>query len=143
MGFKDFLNESLQDVSGTSIDKELSEFVLSSLLFVAQTHVYHLVTKSYAEHVAIGEFYTCLQGATDGLAEQAIGLGIEQTDSDIYANIGYGYSKEILINQLNIYRGDLTRVIEATNTGSLMGINDTLVGIQTAIDSLLYKLQLG
>ena len=46
------------------------ENLLSILLHsVTQTHVFHLQTKSYAEHIAIGEFYDGMNGLVDRLAE--------------------------------------------------------------------------
>lgn len=34
-----------------------------------QTHIFHLQTKSYAEHIALNGFYDGIIGLTDGLAE--------------------------------------------------------------------------
>lgn len=44
---------------------------LISTLFEArtQTHIFHLQTKSYAEHIALNEFYDSIIGLVDGLVE--------------------------------------------------------------------------
>lgn len=143
MKFKEYLNEALVGASGNHMDSDIAKFTLDSLIFVSQTHVYHLVTKSYAEHMAIGEFYAGLQVLIDGLAEQTIGLNIELNDAVTSANLDFGYSKDRLIAELNTYRDSISILLEKTNVPALMSINDTLINIQTSIDTLLYKLQLG
>lgn len=46
------------------------ENLISILLHsITQTHVFHLQTKSYAEHTAIGAYYTGMSGLVDRLAE--------------------------------------------------------------------------
>jgi len=46
------------------------ENLISILLHsITQTHVFHLQTKSYAEHIALNEFYDGMVGLVDRLAE--------------------------------------------------------------------------
>lgn len=45
------------------------EFVGQLLHAVTVAHVFHLRSRSYAQHVALGEFYEAIGGAADTLAE--------------------------------------------------------------------------
>ena len=53
--------------------KEAAEFVLTLLHAATNTHLLHWQSKSYAEHVALGEFYTELPELVDQLAEAIMG----------------------------------------------------------------------
>jgi|CXWK01.1.fsa_nt_gi hypothetical protein len=50
------------------------EFVARSMGLRIAAHLAHLSTTSYAEHVALGEFYPALDGLTDRYAEVYMGL---------------------------------------------------------------------
>jgi DNA-binding ferritin-like protein len=52
---------------------EASEFLLTLLHASTNTHLLHWTTKSYAEHVALGKFYTELPDLVDQLAEAMMG----------------------------------------------------------------------
>lgn len=41
-----------------------------------EAHAAHLATRSYAEHMALGEFYDGARGASDAIIEAMIGLGM-------------------------------------------------------------------
>ena len=49
-------------------------FIAQSFALRTATHLAHLSSKSYAEHVALGEFYTALAGLVDEYAEIYMGL---------------------------------------------------------------------
>jgi DNA-binding ferritin-like protein len=53
--------------------KEAAEFVLTLLHAATNVHLLHWQTKNYAEHVALGEFYTELPELVDQLAEAIMG----------------------------------------------------------------------
>lgn len=53
--------------------KEAAEFLLTLLHASTNTHLLHWTTKSYAEHVALGEFYTALPELVDQVAEAMMG----------------------------------------------------------------------
>ena len=50
------------------------EFILTLLHAATNTHILHLKTKSYAEHVALGTFYTELPDLVDAVVESIQGL---------------------------------------------------------------------
>ena len=52
---------------------EVSEYIHCALFMVARSHMWHLQTKSYAQHKALNKFYDKLQCYVDRLAEAAIG----------------------------------------------------------------------
>ena len=52
---------------------EASEFLLTLLHASTNTHLLHWTTKSYAEHVALGKFYSELPDLVDQLAEAMMG----------------------------------------------------------------------
>jgi DNA-binding ferritin-like protein len=76
--FRDFinLNEKITNLDEV-LDSEIITLVLKSLQLSVQTHIYHWLTKSLAEHSAIGGFYSTLRGLTDSLAEISIGMNLE------------------------------------------------------------------
>jgi DNA-binding ferritin-like protein len=53
--------------------KECAEFVQTLLHAATNTHILHWQTKSYAEHVALGAFYTELPDLVDKVAEAIMG----------------------------------------------------------------------
>ena len=55
----------------------IEKFISTLFASRTQAHIYHLQTKSYAEHIAIGEFYESITDTIDSIAEMAIGLDID------------------------------------------------------------------
>jgi DNA-binding ferritin-like protein len=53
--------------------KECAEFVQTLLHAATNTHILHWQTKSYAEHIALGEFYSELPHMVDKVAEAIMG----------------------------------------------------------------------
>lgn len=64
--FKAFSNSYATDVD---------RFVGKCLMMITYTHVAHFMTKSYAQHMALGDFYDSLQDLVDKFAEVYIGTG--------------------------------------------------------------------
>lgn len=65
----------------------VGEFVLTLLHAATNTHLLHLKSKSYAEHMALGTFYAELPDLVDALAESIQGLTGELIEypADYYA----------------------------------------------------------
>lgn len=57
-------------LSGTG---SASGYISTLLHGVTMAHMHHLMTGSYAKHMALGDLYDGLQGAVDGLAEAYMG----------------------------------------------------------------------
>ena len=53
--------------------EQAAEFLLTLLHAATNTHLLHWTTKSYAQHKALGEFYTELPELVDQLAEAMMG----------------------------------------------------------------------
>jgi hypothetical protein len=47
----------------------VGEFFLKLLHSATNTHIHHLQTESYAQHIALGDFYDSVVELTDGLIE--------------------------------------------------------------------------
>ena len=50
-------------------NSSVGEFIGYLFYMRTQTHIYHLQTKSYAQHKALNDFYDAIIGLADGLAE--------------------------------------------------------------------------
>lgn len=56
------------------MNKDVGQFILTLLHAATNTHLLHLQSKQYPEHVALGEFYEKLPDLVDGLVENIQGL---------------------------------------------------------------------
>lgn len=52
---------------------EVADFLSGLLHSVTITHIYHLQTTSFAQHMALGDFYEGIEDLTDGLIEAVQG----------------------------------------------------------------------
>lgn len=98
-------------------------------------HIYHLQTRSYAEHVALGELYGALPGLIDGFAEACQGrygliTGYPATMSIPQGGSAVNYVRDLLA-MVDGMRGGLPQDSELQN------IVDEIV---SAITGTLYKL---
>lgn len=98
-------------------------------------HIYHLQTRSYAEHVALGELYGALPGLIDGFAEACQGrygliTGYPATMTIPQGGSAANYVRELL-DMVDGMRGSLPQDTELQN------IVDE---ITSAITGTLYKL---
>lgn len=112
------------------------ETLVSKLLHsVTITHIYHLQTKSYAQHVALGAFYDEVEDLTDSLIEAYQGkYGIIQ-DYDMNAGDMPSIALEYMIG--------LSECVKRERVGfpqdsELQNIIDEIASL---IDSTLYKLR--
>lgn len=53
---------------------EHSEIITTLMYTGLQVHIFHLQTRDYAKHQALGDLYSAIQSSTDSLAEALIGL---------------------------------------------------------------------
>ena len=126
----------------SGLQSEIELMSLEILSFVEQTHIYHLITKSYADHMAIGSFYESIQSNADSFTEAYLGMngGAFSAISDYNTSFKVSYNKATFIAELDTFRTSISGRIESTNKPEYMSINDILISIQTDIDSLRYKL---
>jgi hypothetical protein len=138
--FSHYLNERIALLQQMSMPATTLA-IATSFTLITQFHIFHLLTRSHAEHEAIGEFYKGLGEPLDCLAEAFIGLGgaikVPHTQGPTT-----DYSPGTVIRLLNLYRASISDALAETNSPQLQSLNDHLVTIQKLVDSLLYKLGL-
>jgi DNA-binding ferritin-like protein len=72
--FQSFVGESYEtSVNGESSNPALTLLMLSLLAIRDQAHIFHWQTKSYEQHVALGEFYDNFIDKVDELMENILG----------------------------------------------------------------------
>jgi DNA-binding ferritin-like protein len=117
-------------------EKPVAQFVAVLLHSGTITHMQHLATKSYAQHVALGEFYNAIIELTDTYAEAYSGA-YEQIPISAYSN-NFSVTKDpeaylqLIKRYVDVHRKDLP------DDTALQNIVDEIVG---QIDSTLYKLR--
>jgi hypothetical protein len=102
-----------------------------------QTHIFHLQTKSYAEHIALNDFYDGVLGLFDGLIESYQGKYgiISNYKCDGFENYKSG---EQVINYLKGLDKDIDSLRKSIKESFLQNQIDT---VQELIYSTLYKLR--
>lgn len=102
-----------------------------------QTHIFHLQTKSYAEHIALNDYYDGVLSLFDGLIESYQGKHgiISNYKCEGFENYKSG---EQVINYLKKLDGDIDTLRKSVKESYLQNQIDT---IQELINSTLYKLR--
>jgi len=102
-----------------------------------QTHIFHLQTKSFAEHKALQDYYDAIDGLVDGLVESAQGkygilTGWKSVGTQEYQ------SSEQLISYLKSLADEVSKVFSIVKDTY---IQNQLDEVTTLINSTLYKLR--
>jgi len=140
------LKEILEDISVTEqLDKNVSvsieEISLKIMNFVEQTHIYHLLTKSYNIHMAIGDFYEDIQEDSDSLVEAYIGVnGGFNKSGNLTVKFNLSFEIDNFRKELEEFRSLIVKGLELTDNNELTYLNGVFADIQGDIDSLQYKL---
>lgn len=119
------------------ITNNVGEFIGYLFHMRTQAHIYHLQTRSYAEHKALDEFYNEIVGLADGLAETYQGKYgiIRKYSSYPLLEDGKPLTKmEACLKYVNEAR---YRVFKKEDT-NLQNDIDTIVSL---IESTIYKLR--
>jgi hypothetical protein len=117
-------------------EKPVAQFVAVLLHSGTVTHMQHLATKSYAQHIALGEFYNAIIELADTYAEAYSGA-YQQIPITAYSN-DFSVTKDpeaylqMIKRYVDVHRKDLP------DDTALQNIVDEIVG---QIDSTLYKLR--
>lgn len=120
--------------TGSTDSAVAAEFFKTLLDAVTAAHLLHLQSRSYAQHVALGDFYSALQDLADGLIEAYQGkygivtgypMGPSQPNADPIA-----------------FMAQLSDYVRNTRAGvaSDSELQNDIDLIQTLIGSTLYKL---
>ena len=113
----------------------MGEFILTLLHAATNTHILHWQTKSFAQHMALGEFYEAMPGLIDALVEATQGLTGEiiQFPADYYPPAENGLTE---LKELREYFEDNRNVMPVNSE-----IQNLLDNIGDQIDSTLYRLR--
>ena len=113
----------------------MGEFILSLLHAATNTHILHWQTRSFAEHMALGEFYEALPGLIDTLVEATQGVTGEiiEFPADYYPPAEDGLTELLELREFFIENRDVMPKDRE--------IQNLLDGIGDQIDSTLYKLR--
>jgi len=128
-------NMSNQGLSGKNGNRIAGEFIDTLMAAGPQTHRFHLMTDSYADHMALNGFYNEIPGLTDSLAELYQGTHGFIT----------GYSNQLpMMTKYDPvgYLTSLRKYVENTrqkvsNKSNFINITDAVLDL---IDSTVYKL---
>lgn len=113
----------------------MGEFILSLLHSATNTHILHWQTKSFAEHMALGEFYEAFPDLIDALVEATQGVTGEiiEFPADYYPPAEDGLTELLELREFFIENRDVMPKDRE--------IQNLLDGIGDQIDSTLYKLR--
>ncbi len=119
------------------MNKELEKLVAYLLHSQTQTHVFHLQTKSYAEHKALQGYYEGIDGLVDGLVESYQGKYdiIAQYDNFAIEKYSNKSQLETYFKALSKKIGEVHKQVEDTY------IQNQLDTVDELINSTLYKIR--
>lgn len=136
-----FINEAISVPEYRDSDSQIVSVIASAMRLTIQAHVWHLLTKSYSSHEAIGDFYETLTEQIDTLAEQYLATGGTLTGSSDMT-IEYNYDRTSVLTQLTDFRSGLSSTITSLDSSATESIKDTLIAMQKLVDKTAYLLDL-
>lgn len=106
-----------------------------------QTHVWHLQTKSYAQHMALGGFYDCIVGFTDSLLEIYQGHHGVKISGNIDIKIDSKYATAKPLAYMKKLKSNLDTLYnnKHLNENCLLAVMDEIMGL---VDKTIYLLSL-
>ncbi len=117
--------------------KECAELVARCFAARTQTHLMHLQTRSYAAHMALGEFYEAVGEAADSYAEcYQSHYGII-ADYPVVRPVIDNIEPAALLNNLRAWVAD-NRSVCARDESELANLIDEVLAV---IDRTIYKLR--
>lgn len=111
-------------------------FIADCLALRTATHLAHLSSKSYSEHVALGEFYTALSDLTDKYAEVCMGL-TSQVPASKWPSTAPPTGTPV--SMLEDFLEDITAEVE--ECGDRQSLLNILAGMEELTAQTLYKLR--
>lgn len=113
-----------------------AEFVAKSFATRTAAHTLHLLSDSYAQHIALGEFYDALLDKTDEYAEVAMGIH-GQFESIPFLRA----PTDSPVALLEAYERLVNDQLDATDTTRDLSLNNILCELQGLTARTLYKLK--
>lgn len=136
--FKRVLKRSLKEEESEKSEgggfKKIMEKILHSR---TQTHIFHLQTKSYAEHIALNGYYDGVLGLFDGLVESYQGKHGIITNYQCDGFDDYS-SNEQVIKYLTDLESNIEELRKSVKESYIQNQIDT---VEELINSTLYKLK--
>lgn len=102
-----------------------------------QAHIFHLGTKSFAEHMALNGYYTGIDELIDGIIESYQGKYGLLTNYKSYKNQSYKNKNQVL----KYFTGLLNMIEEKRESVEDSYIQNQIDGVQELIYSTMYKLK--
>lgn len=127
------VKSNVQGVADTSLGKFFGTLLMSGMI----VHIYHLQSKSYAQHMALGSFYDAIPGLVDTMVEAYQGCSNSLVDG--YCNEVDGDADPIdYFKKLKAYVIERSTVLFPGN--EYRNLINEVDAITTLIDSTIYKL---
>ncbi len=118
-------------------NEDFCEMVCQMLHSQTQVHIFHLGTKSYAEHKALQKYYESVDDLTDGLVESYQGKYGLLTNYKSYKNQSYKNKNQVL----KYFTGLLSMIEEKRDCCDDSYIQNQIDTVQELIYSTMYKLK--
>lgn len=125
------------DEDSTGHNEDFCEMVCQLLHSQTQVHIFHLGTKSYAEHKALQNYYEGIDDLTDGLIESFQGKYGLLTNYKSYKNQSYKNKNQVL----KYFTSLLNTIEEKRESIEDSYIQNQIDGVQELIYSTMYKLK--
>lgn len=120
------------------MNKEFIKLISYLLHSATQVHIFHLQTKSYAEHKALNEYYDSIVGLVDTLVESFQGKYDIISGYENYNLIGY----ESNASTIKYFKALLKTVEELrASVQEDSNLQNEIDNVVTLITSTLYKLR--
>jgi len=129
-------DDNPQDESSNH-NEDFCEMVCQLLHSQTQVHIFHLGTKSYAEHKALQKFYESIDALTDGLIESYQGKYGLLSNYKSYKNQSYKNKNQVL----KYFKGLLNTIEEKRDCCDDSYIQNQIDTVQELIYSTMYKLR--
>jgi hypothetical protein len=130
-------NDEDDDQTSSNHNEDFCEMVCQLLHSQTQVHIFHLGTKSYAEHKALQGYYEGVDALTDGLVESYQGKYGLLTNYKSYKNQSYKNKNQVL----KYFTGLLSMIEEKRESVEDSYIQNQIDTVQELIYSTMYKLK--
>lgn len=129
--------ENDQENKSSSHNEDFCEMVCQILHSQKQAHIFHLGTKSFAEHMALNGYYGEIDELIDGIIESYQGKYGLLTNYKSYKNQSYKNKNQVL----KYFTSLLSTIEEKRNSVEDSYIQNQIDTVQELIYSTMYKLK--
>ena len=130
-------SEDDSEDSSSNHNEDFCEMVCQLLHSQTQVHIFHLGTKSYAEHKALQKYYESVDDLTDGLVESYQGKYGLLNNYKSYKTQSYKNKNQVL----KYFTGLLNTIEEKRDCCDDSFIQNQIDTVQELIYSTMYKLK--